>query len=368
MSIPDFLCFAHVIPRFSCDNPPQSRNPCRKPGVFHDCSHTKQHPENVLMLSMNAQRQIWALSAFFLLAFSGQTQRLGRPDQASPIVVIPFREMAGHIYVKATIGGLRDLSVVIDTGSPYFGVSQKIYERLKLPLTGMVNMPPGFGGRTPIPIVTTSVPSVSFGGLKIKNLRSLVLPLASIQDASGVETDAIIGSDLFSRYVVQLDYAGKVLRLYDPAEYPEPQGGCRLPLYVRMYPLVRAEIMAASGKSVHAVLFLDTGGEIPMLTKSFIASHPDLPLARLSPKPEQGRGLLGSTTRFRIGRVLGIRLGTCTIHDPIVAFSEDTTGMGLGGSSFSGEIGLSIFRRFTTIFDYRGGFVVFQSNTTPPAP
>lgn len=286
---------------------------------------------------------------------------------ASPLAVIPFQEAAqGHIFVKATIDGLPNLSVIIDTGSPRFILSQRVYEQLKLPVVALAYEEGPDPRETSTPVLMTSVPSIAFHGFEIKNLRAVLSPLNFTQTISGVRTDAIIGGDLFSRYVVELDYTNKVLRLYDPAAYREPQSGCKLPLslYDRMYPLVRAQIMAKGGKWVDAVFLLDTGDETPMLNKPFMASHPNLPIDRLSSKVIEGQSAFYAA-KFRTGHLLGIRLGACTISEPLVTLLDEPLGTAAG---FDGGIGLSVFRQFTTIFDYPRGFVVFQKNPKATGP
>ncbi|MGH9736206.1 MAG: aspartyl protease family protein [Candidatus Acidiferrales bacterium] len=305
-----------------------------------------------------------AAAAVFVLAFWQLSQSATKQSVTPPVAVVPFRD-TGHIYIKGGISGFRDLSMVIDTGAPESVLSQTIYLQLKLPFTGMVNFPGGFGGGVMNPMPTTSVPFIRFGSSAIKNLPFIVLPPDFIPKMPGAEVDAIIGSELFNHYVVELDYPNKVVRLYDPVNYREPQSGCKLPLRLgpkpSPLPLVHAKIVTKAGRSVDAVLFLDTGGQVAvMLTNVFTMQHPEL-LKDVPTHSEEADGI-GASTRFRIGRVPAIQLGACTIHDPMVAFSQDKRGMGQGGDFFSGEIGLSVFRRFTTIFDYPAGFVVFQSN------
>lgn len=307
--------------------------------------------------------RIWMVAVFVVFVSPANGQ--GNP---SPVAVIPFQEGAQrHIFVKATIGSLRNLSVMIDTGSFNFTLSQRVYEQLKLPVVALAYQPRPDPRQTPTPVLMTSVPSIAFSGLEIKNVRALVVPLNSPRTMAiaHVRTDAVIGGDLFSRYVVELDYTNKVLRVYHPADYPEPQSGCKLPLslYDQMYPLVHAQIIAEGGKLVDAVLLLDTGDQTPMLNKPFMASHPNLPVERLSSKVIEGQSDYG-TVRFRTGHLLGIRLGACTISEPLVILREDPMGIGFGAD---GDIGLSVFRRFTTIFDYPAGLVVFQDTTKPTA-
>lgn len=309
--------------------------------------------------------RLLAVLAVFIhpLFAQGIAQQQGSP----PVAVIPFQDVAGHIYIDAKSGKSADLSVVVDSGAPSFVMSQRFFERSRAVATGSLRMVPGYGESQPISIPITSSPFISLGGIAFKGLRSLVYPMDSFSSLVGHKTDAVIGSDLFSRYVVAVDYQARVLRIYDPTDYRAPSGECTVPLHVRGYPLVNARVLASDGKSVPATLALDTGSNVSVFTAAFSNSFPDLPSGGKTVQAPKRR-IVSGITSFRAGRVRAIEVGRCTVHDPTIAFSQDTSGIGAGSRLFSGTMGTNILSDFTTIFDYRSGFVVFIRHAAASRP
>ncbi len=195
----------------------------------------------------------------------------------------------------------------------------------------------------------------------LENVAANSVPLDVFNQLLGHTTDAIIGSDLFNKYVVELDYPERVLRLYDPDNYVEPGDGCQLPLSLDTYPMVHAQLVDSDGKTIDARLVLDTGSSHLIVTKSFGDAHPNLPLDGKTIDAPTVKMLSGAT-RLRLGRVREVNLGGCIVRKPITIFSQDGSGPGVGDETHSGYIGMSIFQQFTTVFDYRHHMVIFRKN------
>jgi len=86
---------------------------------------------------------------------------------------------------------------------------------------------------------------------------------------------------MYSRnYVVEIDYANQVLRLYDPAAYSYSGSGQRLPLQFIWddIPTVRAELLwRKTGQAITGVFLVDSRSEPTAiwLTKAFSNEHPE---------------------------------------------------------------------------------------------
>jgi hypothetical protein len=258
------------------------------------------------------------------------------------------------------------LSILVDSGAPNLIVDRARSDQVGLRTFGDVPQP-GFGSQDPTPALSSLVNRIDLGGLILENIPSYSVPLNFFEVLIGHKTDAILGSDLFSRYVVEVDYLGLLLRLYDPDSYSDSGEGCQLPLSLATYATVHGQIETTNGNLIDAVLNLDTGSNYSIITKLFGDSHPTLPLNGKTIEAPTRR-LLSGTTKIRIGRVRTIRLGACVVDEPIVAWSEDVRGIGAGGGGFEGTIGTNIFQQFTTIFDYRRHIVTFKRNSNPGGP
>ena len=79
----------------------------------------------------------------------------------------------------------------------------------------------------------TKIAKLGLGTETFKNIPSFAIDLAFFEKLVGHETDAILGFDVFSRYVVEVDYKERFLRLYDPDHYSDSGDGCKLPFISR---------------------------------------------------------------------------------------------------------------------------------------
>jgi len=275
------------------------------------------------------------------------------------IAIVPFQLVANHLYVQATVNGTLSLSAVIDSGSPYSEIDKSRADELRIPTLGAVPLP-GFGNEQQAGN-NIIINNVDLHGASLEDIHGYSGPVRDvISPLLGHTTDAIIGSDLFKKYVVEVDYFDKVLRLYDSASYIAPQGGCQLPLLVDDYPRIHAQLTDNDGNLVDAIVVIDTGAPYLILTKSFGDEHPLL--ASQNRTIDGAPRRVSGETHFRVGRIRAIKLGGCVVQTPVIFISEDSQGSGLGNEGLSAYVGGDILQQFTTVFDYRHHLVTFTRN------
>jgi hypothetical protein len=300
------------------------------------------------------------LVLFFLLRVVALGQNVS-DRLATPIAVVPFELGGNHIYLQARVNNSSSLSVAVDSGSPDVIFDSSRSTQLGLPSSGDV-LVPSIGDKEPTPGRRLAIRSISLGGATLDNVAADSVPsLGSVSQVTGHATDAIIGSDLFNRYVVEVDYPERVLRLYDPDNYVAPKEGCQVPLLLDPYPKIHARLIESNERSIEAVLVLDTGSNYLFVTRVFGDAHPDLPVDEKTIEAASAR-LVSGVTPIRAGRVRAINLGGCVVEKPIALFLQDVGGSGLGSQEFSGSIGMNILQHFTTVFDYRHHLVTFKRN------
>ena len=280
----------------------------------------------------------------------------------APIAVIPFELAANHLYVQAKLNNSPPLLVLIDSGAPESIVDHTSTIQLGLPISGDIQVP-GFGSEKPTAGQQTVINQVTLNGATLSRVPALSVSTDFVSRLVGHATDAIIGSDLFKRYVVEIDYSDRNLKLYDPETYVTPKDGCQLALSVGLYPKINAQVINNDGNSIDAAFVVDTGSNILFVTRSFGDTHPDLAIDRKTVEAP-GRKMLSGVTTGRVGRIRAIRLADCIVADPIAWFSQDATGAGAGDQTVSGYLGMSILEQFTTIVDYRHQVVTFKRNRT----
>ncbi len=281
-------------------------------------------------------------------------------DSSSASIDIQLAD--GLIYLQARLNGSKPLWMMLDTGSSVTVFDESVSKALGLRIHSEGNAyGPGQGSSQRLAFASHA--TLRFAGTELGNQTVATLPLDWFSRDVGRSTDGFLGSSIFGRFVVEIDYTNQVLRLYDPAAYSYSGSGQRLPLEFTWdnIPRVRAEVITPDGKSITGLFLVDTGSTTGLwLTKAFSDAHPELLSAEKMTEIASGVAV-GGEIRFRVGRVPAIRLGGFVVEEPITKFSQNTSGL-FAGSHLAGIIGAQVLWRFTVIFDYPHRQMILQPN------
>jgi len=150
------------------------------------------------------------LSDFLLLALSAQAQGQSTSESAT---AVPFDLVSDFLVVaEGGIESLDGLKFIVDTGSTWSAIDQKVAEKLRLNRQAgkMMNFD------RYIPIEWADVTNIRIGPISAERARVMVMNLAKYsQFAKNV--DGIIGLDLLSRsQTFGIDYTAKTLYFGPP--------------------------------------------------------------------------------------------------------------------------------------------------------
>ena len=139
----------------------------------------------------------------------------------------------GGIFLQARINNSQPMWFALDSGasSPFF-IDTRRARDLGLKLQGHVSRGGG-AGPSVYDVAETSGLTISIAGLKYIDQSAAVIALDSIEAQVGRPLDGIVGLDLFTRYVVEIDYLDNKIRLYDPKTYTYSGAGESIPLTLR---------------------------------------------------------------------------------------------------------------------------------------
>jgi hypothetical protein len=156
----------------------------------------------------------------------------------------------------------------------------------------------------------------------------------------------IVGSEVFKRYVVELDYQAKTMNLFEPHTYKYTGRGEILPIkMLGEYPHITVNISRGNIDSVEAELGVDTGAsQTVMLNGPFIEKTKLLETTEGTIKLSAGG--LGGGNIIRRGRAKSVKVGSVTFDNSLIDFS---TGK---GADHDGVIGNGFLNRFKMITDY----------------
>lgn len=145
----------------------------------------------------------WALAMVTVLSLSSVTSPAS--DNPSELSFKIYRGYA--IVVRGSVGNLKNLNFLVDTGAVPSVLDRQIAK--KLHLTGIPGYLSAFTGKLPTERVL--VPSVRLGPKQASSLPMIVQDLRFAEEALGTRVDAMIGFDFFSQGPFTIDYENKRL-------------------------------------------------------------------------------------------------------------------------------------------------------------
>ena len=188
---------------------------------------------------------------------------------------------------------------------------------------------------------------LSFTGLEIDLETAVLSSLHGLGFKKSIQ--GILGFPLYGKYVVEMDYPGRMVRIYSPNGYQAPATGQVIPLWITDGPTVRGRLKLLGQEPLEADFQLDTGSShVLTVCKPFVDKHQMLKkVADL--KTDRTFGLGGNSPDM-VGRIESVTVGAYSIQNPEVRFSTHATGT-LATERFSANLGNGFLNSYTVIFD-----------------
>ena len=178
-------------------------------------------------------------------------------------VELPFRVAAdGLVLLQGRVNGAHDVEFILDTGAPVTVLIDNARTRaLGLDTSGARRLG-GDDPASPTGVIRGGY-SIAFGRVALTELTAVVIPGASLPcperfDAIGF--GGVVGADLFRRFVVEIDWSRRIVRLHEPGPWIPSAGMRPVPIVFESgHPYVHSTIHLPDGRSVPTRLHLDTG-------------------------------------------------------------------------------------------------------------
>ena len=281
-------------------------------------------------------------------------------------VEVPFELVSNKPFLEVKIAD-HPMQFLFDTGSPGMMLDRERAKAIGLPLEGKFQT--GGAGAGSLEQAFAKNVDVGIGALTSPKMSFSVAPLGGSAPAEGCELSGLVGYDLASRFVVDIDYENRKLRLHDPAQWSYKGKGAAVP-YSVIYGglmLVKATIALPGRDSIVGHFLVDTGvrGAL-MLNRPFVEKNRLATRLPSGPEGPVGYGL-GGETRGRVTRAAALKLGALTVRDPVVILSLDQRGV-LASADFDGIIGGDFLRRCHVIFDHPRQRILLEPNTAFATP
>jgi tetratricopeptide (TPR) repeat protein len=302
---------------------------------------------------------------YFKKAGDLKTWRLKKPPQTAEIPlqsILPYpnRPITGY-HIKARINNKKDVSLQLDTGAGGVLIHPNIAKKLKLEILS-ANRVRGIGNAGPRQGYLALAPSVRIGPFEFADCLFTVTEKNLLRD-----TDGIIGTNLFNRYLITLDLPERKLKLrplpsIDGKPYDDPESWVELDR-TKLPELASYSAMGRRGALLIPTLvndkklgylFLDTGAADNLLSRDFAEDIADL--------REVGnviQGISGSMEAF-VAEDVTIKIGHF-IQKQKHTYAVNMKGMSRHlGFEISGLLGHSLLKMLSITIDYRDGLINFE--------
>lgn len=272
-------------------------------------------------------------------------------------VEIPFVLNSNHIHIPVVIGEAKPLNFLLDSGAGMPILDTEAAKDLGLETVGKFEAR-GVGEGTQEANLL-SLPSIRFGDLVIDSVSAATIGLKPLSKYEGMPLEGILGYDIFSRFVVKIDYENQKLTLYEPSSFEYKGAGEALPITLEIdHPHIKAKVDG----QYEGNFVIDCGAKSSLsLHTPFVQEH-DL-LAKTGKKIDVFSGIgIGGKVKGKITRVKSIQIGSFKIPAPLTTLASSEKG-GFASEKIDGNIGGGILKRFTVIFDYPNKQMILEPNS-----
>jgi hypothetical protein len=264
---------------------------------------------------------------------------------------ISFEFVGNHIYLRGRVNDSEPLWFLLDTGAVASYLDEQRVNALGL----------GDQGKS------VNSAAVSFAGMRLLNQNFLSRTLGfSAYDGHAI--DGVLGYDFISRLVIEIDYVGRTVKLYEPQNYKYSGSGEVIPLTMLeadsggKVPLVRVKITQPGRAPVEGQFIADLAVRAAITFNTpFVEANKLLQPPQKTIQAVLGAGLMVRESKQPVGRLPKIQFGRFTIQSPVAIFFQDKQGV-LASPEFDGVIGAEILRRFNVIFDYSRQQMILEPN------
>jgi hypothetical protein len=305
---------------------------------------------------------------FFLMGGHCQAQVLGfslPPGKTK--VQFPIEVYNNLVVVPIILNNQLPLKFILDTGVRTSILTEKAYsDILNLSYSRKYSIA-GPGGEKLVDAYVTNNVSFDLPGVQGRGHAMLVLDqdYLELRNYLGTDVHGILGYELFSRFIIQVDYERKQLTLMLPDRFKEKKKFQWLPISIEdTKPYVTINLDMNDTTAVSAKLLVDSGASHGLFLET--SSNPKIKIPERHVESIIGRGLGGVITG-QISKIKALKIGKYEIPHVITNFPDPNSYMDtlkLSRSVFrNGSVGGEILSRFTVIYNFPSEKIYFKKNS-----
>lgn len=307
---------------------------------------------------------------FLFIAFAGQVraQVLGFSlAEGRTRVQIPIEVHNNLVVVPVVLNGALPLKFILDTGVRTTILTQKTFtDILNLTYARKYTIS-GPGGIKVVDAYVTNNVSLELPGVQGRGHAMLVLAedYLELRNYLGTDVHGILGYELFSRFIVQIDYEKKLLTLMLPKRFKPGRKFRSAAIRIEdTKPYLTTPIVLSDGTQLTAKLLVDSGASHGLMLEPSSDERIHVPDHVVS--SVIGRGL-GGEIFGKVGRINTLQLGKFELKNVIANFPDPNSyfdSLKMGMTERNGAIGGEVLSRFTVIFDFPKEQIYLKKNSS----
>lgn len=270
-------------------------------------------------------------------------------------VQIPIEINNNLVIVPVILNDALPLKFILDTGVRTAILTQKTFsDILNLAYSRKYTIS-GPGGEKLVDAYVTNNVTLELPGVRGRGHALLVLEqdYLELRNYLGTDVHGILGYELFSRFIIEVDYEKKILTLMMPDKFRKKRKFQTVPIQIEdTKPYVTTPIVLEDGTVINARLLMDSGASHGLMLET--ASDPRIRVPSTVVSSVIGRGL-GGEIIGKVGRIKSISLGTYKLNNVIANFPDPNSyidSIKVGSIFRHGAVGGEIMSRFTIIFNF----------------
>lgn len=281
-------------------------------------------------------------------------------------VRFPIEICNNLVVIPIVLNGQLPLKFILDTGVRTTILTEKSFSDILKLTYGRHYLVAGPGGEKIVEAHVTNNVTLDMPGVHGEGHAMLVLEkdYLELRNYLGTDVQGVLGYEVFSRFVVEVDYERKIMTLTVPAFYHPKKKFHSLPITIQdTKPYIQAPVELNNGTVINAKLLVDSGASHGLMLDPSSDTQIVLPEKRVSSLI--GRGIGGLITG-QIGRIKALDLASYRIENIVAYFPDPNSYIDTLKSSDvfrNGAIGGEILSRFTTVFNFPAGKIYLSKNS-----
>ena len=221
--------------------------------------HKGVHPQVILLIFLCS----------ILHSRKSEAEPSGRPgfyfEEGKHKTTFKFLSVANLIVIPVTLEGTT-VNLILDTGMSSIILFHKtsltkvkVDPRNTITFSGLGNNKPIQGIR--IDNLSLDMPGINGSGLSVVRLKSTMLP----KSLGKVKIDGVFGYELFSRFIITIDYENQLITMTDPKSFQAPNEASAIPIdVVNAKPFVQT-FVTIEETTLPMKLLVDTGASTTLM-------------------------------------------------------------------------------------------------------